>query len=82
MVLLLWSSVLLLRRTVGRGVLLLLRRAVLRSAILLLLRGRPVGIRIAVRGVRIVGIVIRRCVTVRIIRIAAIIAAVVGITES
>lgn len=83
---LLWRTVLLLlRRTVWRRTILwLLRRAVLRSAVLLLrsrtvllLRRRPVRIRIGV-----IGIVVRSCICVGIIRIAAVIAAVPRVTKS
>jgi hypothetical protein len=84
-------TVLLLRSVRRRSVLLLLlRRIVLllwRRTVLLLLRSvllwrRAVGIRIGVIRIRIIGIIIRGCIRVRVIRIAAVIASVPRIAES
>ena len=70
-----------LRRAVRR------RTILLRLTILLLLgrivpRALAIGIRIAIGGVRIIGIVVGRSISIRVIWIAAIIAAVPGIPES
>jgi len=84
-------TVLLLRSVRRRSVLLLLlRRIVLllwRRTVLLLLRSvllwrRAVGIGIGVIRIRIIGIIIRGCIRVRVIRIAAVIASVPRIAES